>query len=69
MDPVSIAISVGTAIAAAGGSWGAAKATLNGTRERTERIENKLDKHIDDSQQNKLEVAQRLAKIETKLED
>lgn len=69
MEPVSLLISVGTAVAAAAGSWGASKATLNGTKERVERIETKLDKHIDDSQVSKLEVAQRLTTIETKLED
>lgn len=75
MDPIltGVLTSLITAGVAGGvASWGSQKATkavLNGTKERTERIETKLDKHIDDSQINKLEVAERLTKIETKLED
>lgn len=75
MDPIILTIltSVGPAIAAGGlAAWGsskATKATLNGTVARTERIETKLDSHIQDSQDSKLAVAERLTRIETKLED
>lgn len=72
MEPISttsLVISIGTALSAVAGSWGATKATLNGMKERTERIEQKIDRHVEDSQKHKIEVAERLATIETKIED
>lgn len=69
MDPITLAVSVGTAVAAAAGSYGASKATLNGTKERVERIEQKIDKHIDNSQTTTMEVSERLTRIETKIEE
>lgn len=72
MEPITttLLISVATAAASAGaavvGSQKATKATLNGMKERTERIETKLDKHIDDSATSRQALGERLARIEAK---
>lgn len=67
MDPITVSVITGVASAvfAAGGAWGAAKAALNGTRERVRVIDTKvdnvgkkLDSHIKDT-------TDRLARIET----
>jgi len=71
MDPLttSALISIGTALAAAAGSYGATKASLNGTKERVERIENKLDGYIKESHDQRLNVSERLSRVETKIGD
>jgi hypothetical protein len=45
MEPIttSALIAIATALTAGAASWGATKQALNGTRERVERIETKLD--------------------------
>lgn len=71
MEPLTISalISIATAASAAIGSYGATKATLNGTKERVERIEDKLDGHITETRQHRDDTIQRLSRLETKVID
>ena len=46
IDPTVGAI-IGSILSAGGASWFGVKATLNGTKERVERIETKLDKSLE----------------------
>jgi alkylation response protein AidB-like acyl-CoA dehydrogenase len=69
MEPITLAISVGTAVAAAAGSYGGVKQALNGTRERVQNLEQNAAIHEAKDQGRHEEVIDRLARIETKLED
>lgn len=58
MDALSLLSVAGpTALVTAGAVWGGFKGTLNGTKERVAKLEQKADDHTD-----------RLARIETKLD-
>ena len=63
MMMVQIAVPVATVAAA----WGGTRQALNGTRERSVRIEDKLDGHISDSGTKHTAVVERLTAVETKL--
>ncbi len=62
---MQIAVPVATAAAA----WGGTRQALNGTRERSVRIEDKLDGHITDSGAKHIAVVERLTAVETKLDE
>lgn len=70
MEPITVSalIAIGTALAAGAGSYGASKAVLNGTKERVERIEAKLDGHITETRAHRDETIQRLSRLETKVD-
>lgn len=69
MEPIttSALIAIATALTAGAASWGATKQALNGTRERVERIETKLDTHVLDTRIHREEAIQRLTTLETKV--
>jgi hypothetical protein len=74
MDPVTTIVGSLAIAGITGGisAWGAAKrteGTINGMKERSVRIEDKIDAYMDDSHDFKVEVSERLTRIETKLED
>jgi hypothetical protein len=62
---MQIALPVATVAAA----WGGTRQALNGTRERSVRIEDKLDGHITDSGQKHIAVVERLTAVETKISE
>lgn len=64
MMMVQIAVPVATVAAA----WGGTRQALNGTRERSVRIEDKLDGHISGSEVKHTAVCERLTAVETKLD-
>lgn len=66
IDPTLI--SLATAVFAGGAAWGGAKRALNGSRERIKGIDAKLDKHIAETTATRIETADRLARIETRIQ-
>ena len=57
MEPVTIIMGGMTVLVSGGAAWGAAKQALNGTRERVQKLEGKVDQHSDT-----------LARVETKVD-
>jgi len=55
-------------VATVAAAWGGTRQALNGTRERSVRIENKLDKHVVDSANKHVDVVTRLTAVEVKLD-
>ena len=53
---------------AVGGAWGGAKVALNGTRDRVRKMETDFQAHELKDQVRQIEIIDRLARIETKLE-
>lgn len=66
LDPQFIALV--SVIGGAGAAWGVSKATQKSTRDWLESVDKKLDKHIEDDRIVQLEVVDRLARIETKID-
>lgn len=61
-------IKIAIPLLAVGGAWGGAKAALNGTRNRVKEIEQDLEDHKAVSQAQHVESIDRLARIETKID-
>lgn len=57
------------AVATVGAAWGGAKAALNGTRKRVERIEEGLESHTQADAEVQTDIITRLAVIESKVDD
>jgi hypothetical protein len=62
-------MAAGTIIGSGGVAWGMVKATLNGTKDRVVRISDMLDEHVKADTKAQFELIDRLARIETKLDD
>ena len=60
---------IATPLLAIGGAWGGAKVALNGTRNRVKTLETRFEEHDYRNNQRHLELIDRLARIETKLEN
>lgn len=56
------------ALVSGGAAWGGAKSALNGTRKRVEEIRDGLAEHIKADAALQLDMVQRLARIEAKLD-
>lgn len=56
-------------VAAAAAAWGGSRQALNGTRERVKRIDEKMDSHIKQTADNFSSVTERMAVVETKVDD
>jgi len=69
MDPITLSLlgTVAGAVFAGGAAWGGAKKALNGSRERIKIIDSKLDAHIHVTNLSRLEMTDRLARIETRI--
>lgn len=61
-------ISVASAVFAGGMAWGGARRALNGSRERIKVIETKLDRHMAETVITRVEVGERLARIEARID-
>lgn len=66
--PLIFSIVAPTVLFTAGAAWGAVRNALNGTRERMERVELRLEGHITESGVAQRDVVDRLARIETRIE-
>lgn len=55
-------------VATIAAAWGGTRQALNGTRERVQSIESKLDQHITWESDKHTEVAERLKAVEVKVE-
>ena len=56
-------------VAAAAAAWGGSRQALNGTRERVKTIDEKMDKHVNQTAANFSTVTERIAVVETKVDD
>lgn len=54
--------------ASAGAAWGAVKVTLNGTRNRVKNLEFMFEQHRKDERETDQVQADRLARVETKID-
>ena len=64
-----LVIAAGGILASGGVAWGAVRTALNGTKKRVVEINETLNKHVEDDHRVQLEAVQRLARIETKLDE
>ena len=56
-------------VAAAAAAWGGSRQALNGTRERVKTIDEKMDKHVNQTAANFSAMKERIAVVETKVDD
>ena len=56
-------------VLAAAAAWGGSRQALNGTRERVKTIDEKLDTHVQQTASNFASITERLAVVETKVDD
>ncbi len=71
IDPAMAALLVSVIVPVASGAaaWGGSRQALNGTRERVKSIDEKMDKHINQTSGNIQVVTERIAVVETKVDD
>ena len=65
---VGLMIQIAVPVATVAAAWGGTRQALNGTRERSVRIEDKLDGYIADSATKHTAISERLTAVETKLD-
>lgn len=66
IDPA--ALGVGTVVASIASAWGTVKATVSGVSGRVVRIEREVTAHKEKDETQHVEIIDRMARIETKLD-